>query len=78
VPKTQAEKHAISESNLEGWRKLTPQQQLADLDRRLGKDKGATRQRAKLHAQIAAAAQPKTEPTQPKKQKRCAEALAAR
>lgn len=30
------------------WRSLSPAQQLADLDRRLGKDQGAKRQRAKL------------------------------
>jgi hypothetical protein len=30
------------------WRALTPGQQQAELDRRLGKDVGAKRQRAKL------------------------------
>jgi hypothetical protein len=32
----------------EAWRKLTPSQQLADLNRRLGLQCGATRQRKKL------------------------------
>jgi hypothetical protein len=32
------------------WRALTPQQQVDDLDRRLGKDEGARRQRARLTA----------------------------
>ena len=35
------------ERNIE-WRKLTPAQQLASLDRRLGKGVGAKRQRTKL------------------------------
>ena len=32
----------------EAWAKLTYEQQLADLDRRLGKDIGAKKQRAKI------------------------------
>lgn len=32
----------------EAWRQLTPQQQLASLDNRLGKGQGATKQRARL------------------------------
>lgn len=32
----------------EAWSKLTPQQQLDELDRRLGKGVGATKQRARL------------------------------
>lgn len=32
----------------EAWRKLTPAQKIADLDRRLGPGLGATRQRKKL------------------------------
>lgn len=34
------------------WRSLTPKEQLADLDRRLGKDQGAARQRQKLTAAV--------------------------
>ena len=36
----------------EAWAKLTPEQQLADLDRRLGKDIGAKKQRAKIQYKI--------------------------
>lgn len=34
----------------EAWRKLTPAEQLKALDMRLGKGKGAKRQRARLEA----------------------------
>ena len=36
----------------EGWAKLTPEQQLADLDRRLGKGIGAKKQRARIQYKI--------------------------
>ena len=36
----------------EAWAKLTPEQQLADLDRRLGKDIGAKKQRARIQYKI--------------------------
>ena len=36
----------------EAWAKLTPEQQLADLDRRLGKDVGAKKQRARIQYKI--------------------------
>jgi hypothetical protein len=38
---------------LAAWRDLTPEQQLAALDRRLGKDVGAKKQRARIKAAIA-------------------------
>ena len=37
----------------EAWAKLTYEQQLADLDRRLGKDIGAKKQRAKIQSKIS-------------------------
>ena len=36
----------------EAWAKLTPEQQLADLDRRLGKNIGAKKQRARIQYKI--------------------------
>jgi hypothetical protein len=35
------------------WRKLSPEQQLADLDKRLGEGKGAVKQRLRLHMKIS-------------------------
>lgn len=40
------------------WRSLTPEAQLADLDRRLGVGRGATRQRKLIAAAIEKAKQP--------------------
>lgn len=39
-------------ARVEEWRKLTPQEQLNELDRRLGKDLGAARQRAMIAKRI--------------------------
>lgn len=39
----------------EEWEKLSPQQQLAELDRRLGKGVGAKKQRARLAKAIGKA-----------------------
>ena len=36
----------------EAWAQLTPEQQIADLDRRLGKDIGAKKQRARIQYKI--------------------------
>lgn len=41
-------KRKEGEERQAAWSKLTPQQQLDALDRRLGKDVGATKQRARL------------------------------
>lgn len=42
------QKRIEGEVRNEAWAKLTPEQKLADLDRRLGKDVGARRQRKLL------------------------------
>lgn len=39
---------AVIEDRLAAWQGLTPQQQLAELDRRLGPGQGASRQRARI------------------------------
>ena len=44
------QKEAIERN--EAWAQLTPEQQIADLDRRLGKDIGAKKQRAKIQFKI--------------------------
>ena len=44
------QKEAIERN--EAWVQLTPEQQIADLDRRLGKDIGAKKQRAKIQYKI--------------------------
>ena len=44
------QKEAIERN--EAWAKLTYEQQLADLDRRLGKDIGAKKQRARIQYKI--------------------------
>lgn len=49
----------IEAERLEWWRSLTPARQLAELDRRLGKGVGATRQRARLESLLR-----KTKPSQ--------------
>ena len=44
------QKEAIERN--EAWAQLTPEQQLADLDRRLGKGIGAKKQRARIQYKI--------------------------
>ena len=44
------QKEAIERN--EAWAQLTPEQQIADLDRRLGKDIGAKKQRARIQYKI--------------------------
>jgi hypothetical protein len=48
----EAKKAEANERNQE-WSKLSPKQQLEALDRRLGKDTGATKQRARLEQLVA-------------------------
>jgi hypothetical protein len=45
-------REAVERNN--AWNSLTPQQQLADLDRRLGVGIGAAKQRAKIQSRINA------------------------
>lgn len=47
LPTIEQRRAAVTE-RLEYWRGLAPTAQLADLDRRLGRGVGATRQRTKL------------------------------
>ena len=44
------QKEAIERN--EAWAQLTPEQQIEDLDRRLGKDTGAKKQRARIQYKI--------------------------
>jgi len=44
------QKEAIERN--EAWAQLTPEQQIADLDKRLGKDIGAKKQRARIQYKI--------------------------
>jgi hypothetical protein len=46
--KTREQRRVEGEERNAAWRELTPQEQLASLDTRLGKGIGAKRQRAKL------------------------------
>jgi hypothetical protein len=48
-------KHAAALARNKVWQSLTPEQQLAELDRRLGKGVGAAKQRARLGVKIEAA-----------------------
>ena len=47
------DKHKEAIERNEYWAQLTPEQQLADLDRRLGKDIGAKKQRARIQNKIS-------------------------
>lgn len=50
--KTKQQKQTEAAARDAEWRKLTPRQQLASLDQRLGKGVGAKRQRARLQEMI--------------------------
>jgi hypothetical protein len=56
MPKDKEIRHANAQTLLEGWRSLSPEQQLENLDRRLGKGQGAKKQRARIHALLATGA----------------------
>lgn len=45
-------RRARAEEMHEAWRSMSPQQQLADLDRRLGKGIGAVKQRARISLKL--------------------------
>lgn len=53
-PDKAADKRGQAQARQEAWTALSPAQQLADLDRRLGKGEGAKKQRARLQAQVKA------------------------
>ena len=50
-------KRTEAEERQAAWAGLTPKQQLQDLNRRLGKDVGAAKQRAKIEIKRRSAAQ---------------------
>lgn len=50
--KTKQQKRTEAVARDTEWRKLSPTQQLSDLDRRLGKGVGAAKQRARLQEKI--------------------------
>ena len=52
--KTKETKRQEAAERQEFWSELTPKQQLADLDRRLGKGVGAKKQRARLAEKLDA------------------------
>jgi hypothetical protein len=56
MPKDKEIRRAFAQNLLEGWRSLSPEQQLETLDRRLGKGQGAKKQRARIHALLASGA----------------------
>jgi len=53
-PRPDNRKHKQEEASqrLEAWNKMSPTQQIAELDRRLGKDTGAKKQRARISARM--------------------------
>lgn len=69
--KRMEKKAMTSEINAEERAKRSPQAQIAVLDQRLGKGVGASKERARLTAQIEAAKAPKAEaPAAPVKEKK--------
>ena len=65
-PDNAAHKRAEAKERAEAWQKLSPVQQLKALDTRFGAGKGATKQRARLVAQIDRAKnRPAQEPSAP-------------
>jgi len=48
------EKRAEAEDRCDKWHALSPAKQLAELDRRLGKDVGAKKQRARIQEKLQA------------------------
>ena len=51
--KTKAEKRKEAQSRQAAHDELTPREKLAKLDRKLGKGKGAVKERAKLNERVA-------------------------
>ncbi len=52
APQNKAHKRSEAAERLDVWRAMTPEQQLAALDKRLGVDKGAVSQRARIKAKL--------------------------
>lgn len=53
APHNKAHKRTEATERTAAWRALNAEQQLSELDRRLGKNKGACAQRARIEARIA-------------------------
>lgn len=52
-PRRKEERARKAQLSISQWRKLTPQEQLSSLDRRLGVGVGAVKQRKRLNEQIS-------------------------
>jgi len=65
APQYCAVRQKQAQERLAVWSKMSPQEQLADLDRRLGRGQGAERQRARIKARIEASRSAPTQASSP-------------